>query len=360
MKTFVLPDLGEGLHEATLVEWYAAPQAQLKQGEPLLAVETAKAIVEIPAPEDLTIQTLLAEPNGVVKVGMPLLSYEAINQSTQTLVTPKSVSVVGELAEASTQASQHSFIIGQQRFSAIDLQQAHANLQAHSKYRSQSASSNEILLTGSRLAMMQQLSAAHQQVALVTLFDEVWVKWPTNTKPLPRLIAALCAACKAEPKLNAWFTNNKLTLHKEVNLGLAVNTAHGLFVPVIHQANLLTQAQLVEQIQKLKQSAQQHQLTPTQLQGATISLSNFGMMAGRFATPMIVPPQVAILGVGKIEQRAGLSKKGNIKTKTLIPLSLSFDHRILTGAEAAHFLAAFITHIKNKGDLSSPLFDNVL
>lgn len=84
MKTFMLPDLGEGLHEATIVEWYAAPQNQLKQGEPLLAVETAKAIVDIPAPEDLMITTLLAEPNSVIKVGLPLLSYEAINQSTQT------------------------------------------------------------------------------------------------------------------------------------------------------------------------------------------------------------------------------------------------------------------------------------
>ncbi|MBL0229306.1 MAG: 2-oxo acid dehydrogenase subunit E2 [Moraxellaceae bacterium] len=346
MKTFMLPDLGEGLHEATLVEWYAAPQSQLKQGEPLLAVETAKAIVEIPAPEDLTITTLLAEPNSVVKVGLPLLSYEAINQMTQA-TAPKSVSVVGELTEASTQASQHSFIIGQQRFNATELRQAHNNLQAKTQHSSTSLSTNEIALTGTRLAMMQQLSAAHQQVALVTLFDEVWVKWPTNTKPLPYLIAALCAACEAEPKLNAWFIKDKLIiLHKEVNLGLAVNTPHGLFVPVIRQANLLTPSQLIQQIKTLKQAAQQHQLTPAQLQGATISLSNFGMMAGRFATPMIVPPQVAIIGIGKIEQRAVLSKKGKVKTKTVIPLSLSFDHRVLTGAEAAQFLAAFISHLK--------------
>lgn len=346
MKTFMLPDLGEGLHEATLVEWYAAPQSQLKQGEPLLAVETAKAIVEIPAPEDLIIQILLAEPNSVVKVGLPLLSYETVNQTTQTTTTSKSVSVVGELAEASTQASQHSFMIGQQRFSDKELRQAHDNLQAQTQHHSTSVATNEIALTGARLAMMQQLSAAHQQVALVTLFDEVWVKWPTNTKPLPYLIAALCAACEAEPKLNAWFSNNKLILHKEVNLGLAVNTAHGLFVPVIHKANLLTPSQLIQQIKTLKQAAQQHQLMPAQLQGATISLSNFGMMAGRFATPMIVPPQIAIIGIGKIEQRAVLSKKGKVKTKTVIPLSLSFDHRVLTGAEAAQFLAAFISHLK--------------
>ncbi|MBK9185312.1 MAG: 2-oxo acid dehydrogenase subunit E2 [Moraxellaceae bacterium] len=346
MKTFMLPDLGEGLHEATLVEWYAAPQSQLKQGEPLLAVETAKAIVEIPAPEDLIIHTLLAEPNSVVKVGLPLLSYETVNQTTQTTTTSKSVSVVGELAEASTQASQHSFMIGQQRFSDKELRQAHDNLQAQTQHHSTSVATNEIALTGARLTMMQQLSAAHQQVALVTLFDEVWVKWPINTKPLPYLIAALCAACEAEPKLNAWFSNNKLILHKEVNLGLAVNTAHGLFVPVIHKANLLTPSQLIQQIKTLKQAAQQHQLMPAQLQGATISLSNFGMMAGRFATPMIVPPQVAIIGIGKIEQRAVLSKKGKVKTKTVIPLSLSFDHRVLTGAEAAQFLAAFISHLK--------------
>ena len=342
MKTFILPDLGEGLHEATLIEWYAAPQNLLKQGEPLLAVETAKAIVEIPAPEDLILEQQLVSPNSIVKVGMPLFNYH----SNSDAVTTKSVSVVGELAEATQQSQDYDFIVGQQRFSAKELTQAHTNLQPHTQQGAKASSTNEVPLTGSRLAMMQQLSNAHQQVALVTLFDEVWVKWPISIKPLPRLIAALCAACEAEPKLNAWFKEDTLILHKEVNLGLAINTPHGLFVPVIHQANLLTQTQLVEHIRILKQSAQQHQLTARQLQGATISLSNFGMMAGRFATPMIVPPQVAILGVGKIEHRAMLSKKGNIKTKTVIPLSLSFDHRVLTGAEAAVFLAAMMQHLK--------------
>lgn len=343
MKTFLLPDLGEGLHEATLIEWYATAQQSIKQGELLVAVETAKAVVEIPAPEDLTIDILLVQANTIVNVGMALLSYQPANEiSPNAPISTKSVSVVGQLAEASTQHEQREFILGQQRFSSTEITQAQQALLAKT-LTSISHSTEQIPLIGTRLAMMQQLSNAHQQVALVTIFDEVTVKWLAKTKPLPRLIKALCAACKIEPKLNAWFKNNHLILHNNVNVGLAVNTPQGLLVPVIANANVLNKKELTQHIESAKQAALNQQVSTAQ---ATISLSNFGMLAGRFATPMIVPPQVAILGVGKITQQRFLSKKGKLKKYRVVPLSLSFDHRVLTGAEAAHFLAAVIEDLK--------------
>jgi len=181
---------------------------------------------------------------------------------------------------------------------------------------------------------------------LVTIFDEVMVKKITN--PLILLIQALCYACQQQPKLNAWFQHQQLILHHDVHLGLAIDTEHGLYVPVIKRANQLNTQQLQQEIERLKTAAHQHQLNNTQLQGATISLSNFGMMSGRFATPMIVPPQVAILGVGRIESRYILTAKGNIKQRVIIPLSLSFDHQALTGGEAARFLAAVRQFLGNK------------
>lgn len=358
MKTFTLPDLGEGLHDATIVEWYAQNDSQLKQGERLLAVETAKAIVEIPAPENLVIHELLVPINTVAQVGAPLINYHTDSDSKAPAVLASnhsSVSVVGTLVEASLTQNDRLFIRGQDRFSHQELRQSELALHASHRPITQTANkqnqqevSQTLSLSGARLTMKQQLSQAHQQVALVTLFDEAQVKWRKKTRPLPRLIRALCAGCIAEPKLNAWFEADKLVLHRNINIGIAINTPHGLLVPVLHHAQSMTLDEIAIEVKKLQIDAQERRLPPSTLQGATISLSNFGMMAGRFATPMVVPPQVAILGVGRIEAGYWLNKRGKVKQSQVIPLSLSFDHRVLTGGEAALFLAAVMIDLALK------------
>ena len=354
MKTFTLPDLGEGLHDATIVEWYAQNNSQLKQGDRLLAVETAKAIVEIPAPEDLVIHELLVPINTVAKVGAPLIQYSSDSKAPTVLASNNSsVSVVGTLIEASLTRKDHLFIRGQDRFSPEELRQS--ELALHSSHRPITQTANKqqevsqiLSLSGARLTMKQQLSQAHQQVALVTLFDEVQVKWRKKTRPLPRLIRALCAGCLAEQKLNAWFDADKLVIHTAINIGIAINTPHGLLVPVLNNAHSLSLDEIAIAVKKLQIDDQERRLAPSALQGATISLSNFGMMAGRFATPMVMPPQVAILGVGRIEVRRWLNKRGELKQSQVIPLSLSFDHRVLTGSEAAVFLAAVMKDLALK------------
>ena len=345
MKNLLLADLGEGLTEATVVEYYVSPKQLVKQGDLLLAVETAKAIVEIPAPETLIVQQLLATANQVVNVGMPLLSYDSPQAELDTTPTTHDTSsVVGQL-EISGEQYQQNFITGQQRFS----EQERHTIQQRLLNKNNSpiiVERQHIPLSGSRLVMAQNLAQAHQQVALVTIFDEVLIKKINN--PLITMIQALCYACQQQPKLNAWFDTQQLIIHQDVDLGLAIDTEYGLYVPVIKQANKLNKQQLQQAITQLKTAAHQHQLSNAQLQGATISLSNFGTIAGRFATPMIVPPQVAILGVGQIQKRYVINAKAKIKEKVSIPLSLSFDHRALTGGEAARFLAAIKDFLHNK------------
>lgn len=344
MKHLLLADLGEGLSEATVVEYYVQSQQLVKQGDLLLAVETAKAIVEIPAPETLIVQQLFASTNQVVKVGMPLLSYELpqLSTSSNSTTTNDNSSVVGQLT-ASNEQYQQNFMTGQQRFSKQEQQTIQQRLLSSTPIKQEQQT---IPLSGSRLVMAQSLAQAHQQVALVTIFDEVLLK--TINKPLITMIQALCYACQQQPKLNAWFDGQQLIVHHDVDLGLAIDTEYGLYVPVIKQANTLNGQQLQQQISQLKTAAYQHQLNATQLQGATISLSNFGTIAGRFATPMIVPPQVAILGVGHIQKVYVMNAKAKVKTKIMLPLSLSFDHRALTGGEAARFLATIKDFLSKK------------
>ncbi|PTQ87710.1 dihydrolipoamide acetyltransferase family protein [Agitococcus lubricus] len=348
MKTFSLPDLGEGLHEATVVEWYITNAQAVSQGTVIMAVETAKAIVDIPAPEDLFFIEALCPTNALVKVGAALFTYrtteDKIERHPPSATT--SVSVVGSLVEANTTASTQHFILGKDRFNTDEQRQAQQNLSASTRLLSISSDRQPQQLTGARLSMSQHMTHAQQTVALVTIFDEVYVKQSSPQGILTQVINGLIASCRQSPLTNAWLIDNSLIVHEHIHLGIAIDSPHGLFVPVIPKVDTLSERQISEKIKELKQQTQAHQLRAEQLQGATITVSNFGVFAGRFATPMVMPPQVAILGIGRLYRHNTLTNKGDIKTRLVIPLSFSFDHRALTGGEAAKFLATLIEKLQ--------------
>jgi pyruvate dehydrogenase E2 component (dihydrolipoamide acetyltransferase) len=148
--------------------------------------------------------------------------------------------------------------------------------------------------------------------------------------------------------LNAWFDGKTLDriLFDVVHIGLALDSTEGLFVPVIKNAEKLSGPELRKQIDAHKASVDARTAAAKDLQGATITLSNFGTIAGRYATPIIVPPAVAILGCGR-SRSMPICRDGQIVIGRMAPLSLTFDHRAVTGAEAARFLAAVIAHLQN-------------
>ena len=130
-------------------------------------------------------------------------------------------------------------------------------------------------------------------------------------------------------------------VHESVNLGLAVDSEDGLFVPVIREAEKLNKKQLREKINQLRTAVKERSLPNSELAGASITLSNFGVFAGQYATPIVVPPMVCIIGVGAIRENV-ISVKGKPESRRVIPLSLSFDHRAVTGGEATRFVHAMI------------------
>src|SRR5690606_36770177 len=125
--------------------------------------------------------------------------------------------------------------------------------------------------------------------------------WQPGNDMTVRLIRAICAAARAVPALNAWFDGDNLsrTLHPQVDIGVAVDTAEGLFVPALRNADLLDAAGIRDGINRLRAQVQDRSIPASELSGYTISLSNFGMFAGRYATPVVVPPCVAIVGAGR-------------------------------------------------------------
>jgi pyruvate dehydrogenase E2 component (dihydrolipoamide acetyltransferase) len=199
-------------------------------------------------------------------------------------------------------------------------------------------------LKGVRRNMARVMAEAHAQVVPTTLVDDADLHaWIGKQDITARLIRSIVAACKAVPALNAWFDGGKLvrTQHPHVDIGIAVDTDDGLFVPALRNADMLDANGVRGAIQRLRAQVEDRSIPASELSGYTISLSNFGMFAGRYATPVVVPPTVAIVGAGKLSHDV-VAVIGGIEVHRRMPISLTFDHRAATGGEAARFLKALL------------------
>ena len=368
MNIFNLPDLGEGLPDAEIHEWFVKEGDSVVTDQPLVSMETAKAVVDVPCPQGGKIVKLFGKPGDVIKTGEPLVEFEA-----PTAARVDKGTVVGNLEE-STEVSEDNFTIGSGPSTALRIKATPAvrllakklgvdlstlkgsaehgvitrsDVEAASNKKAELPEGYEAL-RGVRRAMLNSMVQSHQEIVPVSIFDEADIEaWKPESDITVRLIQAIIHACKQEPALNAWFdtAHSARKCFKEVHLGLAMDSSEGLFVPVIHDAAQQSEEQLRQTINEYKKAVNERSVPPENLKGATITLSNFGKFAGRFASPIIVPPMVAILAVGRLHQ-AVVSSNGRVETHRLLPLSLSFDHRAVTGGEATRFLGAVIESLQ--------------
>lgn len=351
MKIFRLPDVAEGLAEATIVEWHVQAGDTVQADQALLSIETAKAVVEIPAPHGGRITALLAKAGDTIPTHAPLVEFAdevrspSENQAQNPAEKKDNGSVVGTLADSTT-VRHESFVIGRHRHTEARLQQTRSRRQAREGVSESTAKSRALFAGGepldnTRRAMAEHLARAHRDVVQVTLTLEAEIIFADRHTLTARLAQALVAAARIEPALNAWYDGARQMrqLNEQVHIGIAVDTPQGLFVPVLENAQNMEATAIAREVVRLKQMAEAHQLTPAQMRGATLTLSNFGALAGHFATPLVTPPQVAILGAGHASDELKPDGEGYRRVR-LLPLSLSFDHRAVTGGEAARFLDA--------------------
>jgi 2-oxoisovalerate dehydrogenase E2 component (dihydrolipoyl transacylase) len=369
MNIFNLPDLGEGLPDAEIHEWFVKEGDVVKADQPLVSMETAKAVVDVPCPQSGTIEKLFGKHGDVIKTGDPLVAFVSSSARSADKGT-----VVGNLEESS-EITEDNFIIGTQQSNrqqikttpavkllakklAVDLKEVRAtgdhgfitrnDVQAYADKMSQPPVGYEPL-RGVRRAMLSSMTHSHAEVVPVSIFDEADIhQWKAGTDITIRLIKAIVQASKLEPALNAWFDSKHSARQcfEQVHLGLAMDNEDGLFVPVIHDAEHYSDTELRQTINQLKHDVSKREISSNQLKGATITLSNFGKFAGRFASPIIVPPTVCILAVGRLYKGAIVNTDGQIEAHNLLPLSLSFDHRAVTGGEATRFLGAVISSLQ--------------
>ena len=452
IKTFHLPDLGEGLPDATIVEWHVKVGDTIKLDAPLASMETAKAVVEVPSPYTGKVTKLYGAAGDVIETGAALADFEpdpnakqrAEAESTGHHHGPKKSvgspapddggkvvasdeggevqtggadredegTVVGAMVSGNhVHVEQVATVGGVKAVPAVralarklkvdlakvrptgadgvvtmkDVKDAAANGSAplggtpsravpasagrhlapelpepgpapqrgpvslagkpvRTAPPSQAVTGQPEQLKGVRRNMARVMADAHAQVVPTTLVDDADLHaWLGKQDITARLIRAIVAACKAVPALNAWFDGKNLTrtMHRHVDIGIAVDTEDGLFVPALRNADVLDGAGVRAAIKRLRSQVEDRTIPPSELSGYTISLSNFGMFAGRYATPVVVPPCVAIVGAGKLSHDV-VAVMGGIEVHRRMPISLTFDHRAATGGEAARFLKALL------------------
>jgi pyruvate dehydrogenase E2 component (dihydrolipoamide acetyltransferase) len=432
-KTFHLPDLGEGLPDATIVEWLVKEGESVKLDAPLVSMETAKAVVEVPSPYTGKVTKLHGKAGDVIDTGAALAEFEldpnakqraenaagghhhapapaaakpapapaAVKTadredegtvvgamvSSNEVIVEQAASVGGVKAVPAVRAMAKKLKVDLARVQptgaggAVTLQDvknaaaagtaaagaASARTQAAPAPMPQPAVARTPLsasgqpmrtappsanaafgqpdqLKGVRRNMARVMADAHAQVVPTTIVDDADLhEWIGKQDITARLIRSIVTACKTVPALNAWFDGKNLTrtLHPHVDIGIAVDTDDGLFVPALRNADVLDAAGIRAAIKRLRASVEDRSIPASELSGYTISLSNFGMFAGRYASPVVVPPCVAIVGAGKLSHDV-VAVIGGIEVHRRIPISLTFDHRACTGGEAARFLKALL------------------
>lgn len=373
-KVFLLPDLGEGLAEAVIREWYVKPGDQVDIDQPLAAMETDKALVDIPSPYQGTITKLYGDVDDIIKTDSPFIVFELENDNTshssETVVgsvnhsnkqvdftntqykddfthrlTPRAWSILENYPLNQSFLAEHFKDEGM--ITADDLQNKIASL-GLTKQQSRSVGKG---FDSIRNAMFNTISKAHAQVAPVSLFDMANIsQWRDGEDFTVRIIKAIEKALAETPIINSHYDEktHQLETLQQVNCGIAMDSEHGLYVPVLHDVAKLDTKQIRDQINHYKLQVAQKALRKDETENPTILLSNFGVFGAKYATPMVIPPMVAIVGLGKSHKQALVNDHDEIQISKVLPVSLTVDHRIITGGEATRFLASLIKYLESE------------
>jgi 2-oxoisovalerate dehydrogenase E2 component (dihydrolipoyl transacylase) len=390
-QVFRLPDLGEGLTEAEILEWRVRVGDTVEVDQVVVEVETAKAAVEVPVPYAGTVLALHCEAGSVLDVGAPLISVGAeVEQegSGNVLIgygtghAPASrrrarikapQGPVKALAGAATSARVISPVVRKlAKENGVDLTSVSASaadgvvrrrdVTAAIEQRKQDSviptaipatdDVERIPLKGMRRAVAEKLTRSRSEIPDATTWVDVDATELLNTKlalqaafpdrriGLLALLARICVAGLTRfPELNSSVDTERgeILRFKHINLGFAAQTDRGLVVPVIHGAHRLSTAQLQVETARLTGLARAGQLPPAELSGGTFTLNNYGVFGVDGSTPIINHPEAAILGVGRIVDKPWVVD-GQLAVRKVTQLSLAFDHRVCDGGVAGGFL----------------------
>jgi len=438
---FKFPDIGEGLEEGIIAEWYVEKGQSVVMGQPLVKMETDKVVTDIPSPKTGTIAALYGRVGETIHVGGPLVEYdmpgingaEAVAEAAKPIfegIKEEGAGVVGtlEIADnsaylpASSEAEPLSglkessrpkhralatpvaramarelgvnidFVAGTgpagrvtkadiENFVTRDARRVTGEdvtrdakrvtgnetgfpLHASRVTRHDHESEIEVKpLSQIRKTIARNMSVSKHTAVHMTVFDEVEVseliriryKYKTQFEEegiklsyLPFILKATALALKKHPVLNAELDleNSRMIYKYYYNLGIAVDTEEGLVVPVIRDVDRLTIRDIAVAVNQISEKARKRTLTMEDMKDGTFTLTNYGSIGGQFAVPVINYPQAGILGIGRLVEKP-VVKNGLVVPGTLLPLSLSVDHRMVDGGEVARFLNRVMEYLSD-------------
>jgi pyruvate dehydrogenase E2 component (dihydrolipoamide acetyltransferase) len=407
---FKLPDLGEGITEAEIRKWLVKEGDVVEEHQSVVEVETDKAVVEVPSPKGGAILKIAREEGETVKVGEVLLVVGEAGEKAETPreperpkteERPKSVSVVGELPEeeedikpavttrpkpaparvvqvekqgaailatpavrafAKEQGVNLENVKGSGPGGSITREDVQKNIRQPAKTE-EAAAVERVVIRGVRRTIAKNLIFAQKTTAFVTETDEADITdlWDLRAREkkslekkgihltfMPFIMKAVQHALMDFRTFNASVDeeHEEVMVKKFYNIGVAVDTPDGLIVPVVRNVEKKTIRELAAELQDLSAKARERTIKLDDLKGSTFTITNYGAYGATFATPIINYPDVAILGTGKISDKPWV-KDGQVVIRKILPLSLTFDHRVNDGAGAAKFLTRLSAYLED-------------
>jgi len=373
---FTLPDLGEGIVEVELRKWLVKEGDRITEHQAVAEVETDKAVVVVPAPRAGVVTRIHRHEDEVVRVGEILMTIDEANG--EAAPRKPSTGIVGSLPEAeeevpptpqsSAPVMATPLVRKLAREKGIDLQGIRGSGPRGSitpEDLNQATTSPPVSqeqfgpvelvpLRGVRRAIARNVLVAQRQTAFVTAMEEIDITelWDMRNREqhevetrgshltfLPFFIKAAQHGLREHPYLNAAIDDatETIILKKHYHFGIAVDTQDGLMVPVIRDVDKKSFLELAAEIRELGRKVRERTISREEMKGSSFSITNYGHFGGTFATPIINWPDVAILGFGRIAERPWVHN-GSIAIRKILHISLTFDHRITDGVDAAQFM----------------------
>lgn len=361
---FRLADIGEGISEVQIIQWYVKEGTQIKQFEKIAEVQSDKATVEITSRYDGIVKKLHYAVHDMAKVGEPLIDIEtdeksSIDLSEKEAKKPETIQEVKEEKIITSNIDKEFLMMPSVRKyindNNIDLTRLNIPAGRVTKediLNALSRSSNtftEVQMNPVQKAMARTMeeslkiphfgySDEYRMDNLVKIRQEYNEKSNSKISIMPFVIKAVEMALKDFPKLNSHYIDGKLMCSSVINLGIAMDTPQGLVVPVIKDVSRIGAIEkIAEKMADMTDRARRNKLSKENFEGATITISNIGTIGGTYASPVIVPPQVCIVAIGKMRTDAVFNDNGAIEPRKLACFSWSADHRVIDGATMARF-----------------------
>jgi pyruvate/2-oxoglutarate dehydrogenase complex dihydrolipoamide acyltransferase (E2) component len=375
----IMPQLGESIAEGIVVRWLIPVGGMIQKDQSLLEVETEKVALEIPSPATGVLSEIIIQEGETVPVGTLLARIdsappsEVINRVGGVVVRPMEPTVEGEEHHSPAVrqlATEHGVDLSQVkgtgaggRVTKKDVQDFIAQRGGPAKVQDsageQSMGEDVIPFTHMRKTIAERMvNSRHTSAHVSTFFEADFAgiakfREGRDLTYLPFIIRAVTRAIREMPVVNSSWSEQGITIKKDIHIGIATALQDGLLVPVVRHADRKGLTQLAKEIADLAERARSKKLSPEEVQGGTFTITNHGGFGSLFSTPIIHQPQIAILGVGAIQKRPVVLNDA-IAIRPMGYLSLSFDHRVIDGATADQFMA------KVKGYIEQSRWEQIL